>query len=228
MSDAIRWPCSVLKPRNRLVDPAYRSVSGGTAINGFTQVVSSDAGIWKATFEAIAIRNFSEVKVWRAIRAHSEGRLNPILISLCEGSIRPLADPSQKSIPPVPHSDAAFFDDNSGYLSPNINIKIAQNAGLRATALTLNKIRSGALEPGQRFSVGERLYEIRKVVSQSSSQAEIAIWPPLREAVAAGADANFDRPVLRVRLATDGEMDLMLELNKFASPTVNFLEDMAT
>lgn len=225
---AMVWPCSILNPRNRQVDPVYRSVSGGVALNGFTQVIASDAGIWKAVFAQIFIRNPSQIKAWRAIRAHAEGRLNPILISLCEGAIRPLQEPGQRPFPPVPHSDDAFFEDETGYRNGMISVRLSHGAALRSTVLMLNKIACGSLEPGQRFSLGERLYEIRKVFSQNASQAEVAVWPPLREAVGAGTDANFDRPVLRVRLATDGEMDLMLDLNRFASPTVNFLEDMAS
>lgn len=225
---AIIWSCSVLTPKSRAINPAYRSVSGGVALNGFSQVVTSDAGIWKATFEQVVIYNSDQVKAWRAIRAHAEGRLNPILISLCEGAIRPLQEPGQRPFPPVPHGDNAFFRDETGYRNGIISVRLSHGAALRATVLMLSKIACGSLEPGQRFSLGERLYEIRKVFSQNANQAEVAVWPPLREAVGAGTDANFDRPVLRVRLATDEEMDLMLDLNRFALPTVNFLEDMST
>ncbi|CAN7516387.1 hypothetical protein [Brucella pseudogrignonensis] len=228
MSDAILWPCSVLTPRNRLVDPAYRSVSGGTAINGFSQVVSSDAGIWKATFDQVVIRNAQQVKAWRAIRAHTEGRLRPVLICLCEGRRRPLPPGVGPSNPALPHSDEAFFADDSGYVTRLVGIRTSSSAALRATTLILSKQTSVDLEPGQRFSIGERLYEIRKIVSQSNSSATVNIWPPLREAVPSGSDVEFDRPVLRVRLETDAEMDLMLELNRFGSPTVNFVEDMSS
>ncbi|PRA54070.1 hypothetical protein CQ062_13460 [Ochrobactrum sp. MYb68] len=203
-------------------------MSGGTAINGFSQVVASDAGIWKATFDQVVIRNAQQVKAWRAIRAHTEGRLRPILICLCEGRRRPLPPGVGPSNPALPHSDEAFFADDSGYITGLIGIKTSASAALRATTLVLSKQSSADLEPGQRFSIGERLYEIRKVVSQSNSSATVNIWPPLREAIHSGSDVEFDRPVLRVRLETDAEMDLMLELNRFGSPTVNFVEDMSS
>ena len=50
--------------------------------------------------------------------------------------------------------------------------------------------------------------------------------PPLREAVVAGTELNFDDPVCRMRLASDDAMDLELALRRFGNPTVNFLEDV--
>lgn len=228
MAEAIVWPCDVLKPRNRQVDPVYRSVSGGTSVSGLSQVVASDAGIWKATFDTVWVRSAAQVKVWRALRSHAEGRLNPLVICVCEGSRRPLPDDvSPEDInQQVPHSDDAFFSDDTGYVSTWTSISTSAPAALRATTLPLLKEVSADLEPGQLFSIGDRLYEIKKIVTQDDATATIKIWPPLREFVSLGAQLNFDRPVLRVRLAGDDEMDLPLELNRFASRTVNFLEDL--
>lgn len=228
MADAIVWPCDVLKPRNRQVDPVYRSVSGGVAVNGFSQVVASDAGIWKATFDGVWLRTADQVKTWRAIRSHAEGRLNPILLCVCEGTRRPILDginPSEMGRQ-VPHSDDAFFSDNSGYISSWTDVSTSAGGALRAVTLDLIKTISSELEPGQRFSIEERLYEIKKIITQDDDSATIKIWPPLREFVPLGTHLEFDRPVLRVRLADDAAMDLPLELNRFSTRTIEFLEDL--
>lgn len=228
MAEAIIWPCDVLKPRNRAVNPVYRSVSGGIAVNGFSQVVASDAGIWKATFDGIWIRTANQVKAWRAVRSHAEGRLNPILICVCEGSRKPIASgvPSGEAGGQVPHSDDALFSDNTGYVTGWSDAVASANAIQRAVNLSVAKGSYTTLEVGQLFSIDERLYEIKKINSQSSTTASIKIWPPLRNDVGSGERLEFDHPVLRVRLAEDSSMDLDLELNRFASPTVNFVEDL--
>ena len=97
---------------------------------------------------------------------------------------------------------------------------------MRATTLMLTKITPVELEPPQRFSIGERMYQIKSISEQDDTTATIRIWPPLRDFVGSGAELEFDRPVLRVRLATDQEMDLPLEFGRWSFPSVNFIEDL--
>ncbi len=228
---AIVWPCAILVPRNIAVDPAYRSVAGPSSVSGFGQVVASDAGLWKATYDGIPVhdqKGLSLVKLWRAISTLAEGRLNPLLICVHDIERHPIpAGVSYDGLGgQVPHSDDAFFDDDTGYVSSWIVVSTAAGAALRATTLSLTKTASGDLEPGNRFSIGERLYQIKHVTSQSDGAAVVTIWPPMREAVDAGAVLNFDSPVVRVRLASDAEMDLPLELGRWSFPSVNFIEDL--
>jgi hypothetical protein len=228
---AVVWPCDVLVPRNVAVDPAFRSLSGPSAVSGFTQAVASDAGIWKAVFDGIPVHDAfggSLIQLWRAIAVQAEGRLNPILISVHDIERKPftigLSDADLKG--EVPHSDDALFDDGAGYVSSVIDVSLLSDATIRSTMLNVIKALSGDLEPGHRFSIGERLYQVRSVVAQDAVTATIKIWPPLREAWHAGSRLEFDRPVLRVRLASDKEMDLPLELGRWSFPTVNFIEDL--
>lgn len=228
---AIIWPCSRLVPRNISVDPASRTMAGPASVSGFSQVVASDAGLWKATYEEIPVRDtqgMSLVQLWRAIAVQAEGRLNPILICVHDIERKPfpagMSDADLKG--EVPHSDDALFDDATGYVSSIIDVSLASNAGVRATTLNVTKSVSGDLEPGHRFSIGERLYQIRSVTNQDANSATVKIWPPLREAWTTGERLEFDRAVLRVRLASDKEMDLPLELGRWSFPTVNFIEDL--
>lgn len=228
---AIVWPCDVLVPRNVAVDPAFRSLSGPSAVSGFTQAVASDAGIWKAVFDGIPVHDAfggSLVQLWRAIAVQVEGRLNPILICVHDIERKPypagISDADLRIA--VPHSDDTVFGDDTGYLSSVIDVSLSAPAQVRATTLEVTKSLSGDLEPGHRFSMGERLYQVRSVTSQDGGSATIKIWPPLREGWGAGARLEFDRPVLRVRLASDKEMDLPLELGRWSFPSVNFIEDL--
>ena len=72
-----------------------------------------------------------------------------------------------------------------------------------------------------------RLYQVKRIVSQSDATATVTIWPPLREGLSTGQALEWARPYVQMRLASDGEMDLMLtpaDLTEF--PTVNFVEDL--
>lgn len=227
---AIVWS-NLLQPRNVSVDMAFRSLAGPTAVSGFSQVVASDAGIWRATFDGIPVydqNGRSLIKLWRAIAGLAEGRLNALVIPICEAGRRPVPDGAADSEidGSVPHSDDSYFSDGTGYVSRYTTVVTSAAAAVRGTTLSLIKTVAPDLEPGHRFSIGERLYQIKSVTAQDETMATVKIWPPLREFVEAGAQLEFDRPVLRVRLATDSEMDLPLEYGRWSFPSVNFIEDL--
>lgn len=221
----IRWPVQVLPPRRVAFDIAPRSLSTPANVYGIGQVVAQDAGIWRATLGDIHVRGSSAVVTYRGIATMLEGRVGTILVPLCRG-YQPVPDGVDPSVPAVPHSDGAFFSDGSGYASSTIDIVTSGSAALRATTLSVSITYAGTLEPGQHFSIGERLYRIKSVEYASASTATLTIRPPLREAVASGVHLEFDDPVCRMRLASDTEMDLSLDMRRFSNPTVNFIEDL--
>lgn len=220
-----RWP-STLTPQNVAFDIAPRTLAAPSSISGITQVVASDAGIWKATLGEIDIRRREQILAFRAIGVRLEGRLNPIVVPLC-GAWQPRppgpADGSSL-LAAVPHSDEAFFSDGSGYVGIVNSVSLADALAVRATTADIVIDAGGTIEPGQHFSIGNRLYRIRSVDYTSETEATITFRPPLREAADAGAALEFDDPVCLMRLATDNEMDLELALHRYGSPTVTFLE----
>ena len=80
---AVRWPCDVLRPKNVAFDIAPRTLAAPASISGVTQVVATDAGIWKATYGDIGVRKRDQVLMFRAISTLLEGRLGSILVPLC-------------------------------------------------------------------------------------------------------------------------------------------------
>ncbi|TIL38519.1 hypothetical protein [Mesorhizobium sp.] len=216
----IRWPDAVLRPQNVAFDIAPRSLAGPSSVSGITQVVSSDAGIWKATFGNIIIKSRNAVLAHRAIANLLEGRLNPLLVPLCR-AFQPVPADSDELYEDVPHSDDALFDDDTGYVGTVIDVVAAAPAAVRAVSMTVTVNYAGDIEPGQHFSLGERLYRVR---SFDADTGAMTFRPPLREAVAAGDPLNFDDPVCLMRLASDDAMNLELALRRFGSPTVNFIE----
>lgn len=222
----IRWPCDMLVARDVSFDIASRSLAGPTSVSGKTQTVSTDAGLWKATLGSIVIRDRSTRLAFRAIANLLEGRLNPILVPVCRGD-QPIIDGTVADglYDEVPHSDDAFFDDDTGYVGGSIEV-ISAAMDARAVFGAITIAYGGTLEAGQHFSIGERLYRLRTVEYTGVNTANITFRPPLREAVAYGTYLNFDDPVCRMRLVSDDQMDLDLQLRRFGNPSVSFIEDV--
>ncbi len=229
---SIVWPRAGLVPRQPpRFNPAPRTASGGMNVRGNGQVVASDAGCWVATFSNFVVhqkQGEKKILLWDAIAGLAEGRLNALLMPVDVRGRRPLPDGVSDDLidypTGVPHSDGAAFSDGSLYEQSWIGVTVSADAALRAVTLQLTKVACGEIEPGMRFSIGERMYQVKKVVSQSGGSCEVTVNFPLREAVSAGAECNFDNPVCKMRLATDTEMDLELEIGRHGSPTINLVE----
>ncbi len=220
----LRWPVGVLRPQNVSFDIAPRSLAGPSSVSGKTQVVSSDAGIWKVAYSGVVVRDRQSVLAFRGISTILEGRLVPILVPLCRGyqPVPPEAD-EYNLYDTVPHSDETPFSDGAEYQGGVISVMAADGAPVRAVSMRVDVGLAGDIQPGQHFSIGERLYRVR---SFDADTGELTFRPPLRDAVEAAADLNFDDPVCRMRLASDTEMDLELALRRFGNPTVSFIEDV--
>lgn len=218
----IRWPCEVLRPQTVAFDIAPRSLAAPPSVSGFGQVVASDAGIWKVTFGNLLVRSRSAVLAHRAIANLLEGRLNPIVVPLCRG-YQPKPDGADDLYDAVPHSDDAFFSDDTGYVGRVVDVVTAGSWAARAVSGFVTVHYAGQIEPGQHFSAGERLYRVRTFDAETGA---ITFRPPLREAVPSGTNLEFDDLVVRVRLADDAGMDLELALRRFGNPTVQFIEDL--
>lgn len=225
------WPHEVLVPR-RGGRPNYRprNLAGPASLSGFAQVVSADAGIWMVGYEEIVIRTWGHIQTWDTLALRLEGRLNPLLVPVCQGSRQPVPSGFDPGSVDVPHDDDTPFDDLSLYTQPSIIIAVvAADAALRATQVQIEMRLGGTIEPAHFFSIGTRLYQVRRVMGSAASAEGITytldIRPPLREAIFADDDAEFGRPVCKMRLLTDDAMNLTLELNRWASPSVAFIED---
>lgn len=223
----ILFPIHILRPQNVSFDLDSRSLAGPASVSGSTQVVASSAGIWKATLGSIIVKSRNAVLAHRAIAALLEGRLGSILIPLCRGygpsSGAVLSADEEALFAEVPHSDDALFDDDTGYVGSLTNVVAAADAVAGATTLVVTvNYAADTIQPGQHFSLDERLYRIRTF---DSTTGTMTVRPPLREAVTAGDVLSFDDPVCRMRLANDDGLDLELALRKFGTPTIQFVED---
>lgn len=226
----IQWPRQTLPPQQPMFHIAPMNISGPVSGSGAADVISGDAGFWRASYGSVVVTTRDRVLTWRAISAKLRGRLYPILVPYC-GMYQPFPlDENGKPIFPgvVPHSDGTYFSDGTGYFQGNISVTLNASKAVRAVTGTVTVNAAGTIQPGQVFSFGERMYEIIDAEYLNETTVSLTWQPPLREAVAAGAVLNFDRPVCRMRLATDNEMQLQLDMNKRGFPTVNFVEDLVS
>ncbi len=233
MAEPIIWPWRLLQPQSISVDIAHRNLRSPSAANGFTQVVSNSAGLWSVSFSSIPAYSQSMIKCWRAIDTLAEGQLNPISIPVYDWPRSPSAtDNYGRNLydfytKQVFHSDGSPFDDGTGYTSTYTNVVAASNGVIGGTTISVVKnTENVTLEPGQRFSINDRLYQIRTVTSQTDTLATMTVRPPFREAFSIGDPLEFDMPRLRVKLLSDTAMALPLNFNQQSFPSLDFIEDL--
>lgn len=212
------------------------TLAGPLSLTGRSQTAAADAGYWIATFGKVWTMEKASVLTFRAMRALLEGGTNQVRVPVMDFAQQPwVLDSSGNPITTVssiPHDDLAFFDDLSGYADYPLYVKASAAAAVGATLITADFHLAGTLYGGEYFSIGDRLYVVRSIMSEAivsspsptRTRRSLYIWPRLREALASGTELNFHAPVCRMRLANDGEMDLNLEMGKYASPDVQFIE----
>lgn len=218
------WPRKLLPPQQpRPHYLSHMNISGPVSNTGLSDVISGDAGFWRCTYASVIVTTRDRVITWRAIAAKLQGRLNPILVPYC-GAYQPLVG---SPAVPVPHDDGAFFDDGTGYVGSRTQVVLTANVAKRAVSCTVDVIAADTLQPGQVFSLGERLYQITGVVDLTGTLKQLSFMPPAREAVLADIELEFTNPVCRMRLVSDDAMALDLDMNRRGFPSVDFVEDLA-
>lgn len=200
----VTWPDDTLKPKDVALAIRAFSAGGGRTLRGIEQVVQPDAGRWEISFGNIPIRTNDDVLRWRELEVLIGGRAKTVLVPVHDGKRAPW---------PGGVPGAAITATTFGVIPR------------RSTSGFLEVTTGAALEEGMHFSIGERLYRIRQLVAQVDDIYSITFFPPAREEVSNGASAEFRRPVCRCRLASDDQMDVVLDVMRYASPSLVFLED---
>lgn len=218
------WPRTVLDARAIAFNRRGAVIGGPVALDGGSQVASIDAGYWVATYDVATLGTSAQIKMWRALRTLLAGGANQVQVPVADEDQAPWPGAAQASTLSA-WSDGSRWSDGASWQQGTINAVVTTAAALRATSLALTVLTAGTIGGGELFSVGDRLHEIGEILTNDGAgHITVSIAPPLRAAVAAGAVCNFDAPVCRMRLASEGEMDLALGRRWQATPTVNFIE----
>ena len=233
-----RFPDILQRENAILWELTGTTISGGQTSSGIMPMTRLDGGgLWKATLSNVALVEIDQVLAWRAIAAHCDGGAQPIILPMCDLRHAPIPLISGQRVfhvDDVPHSDLSPFDDDTPY-QHDIQTMISAFADgplpLRATSIAIHITVGGQVKGGQYFSinhptVGPRLYRIVEVTFDHGGGFTVCtIRPPLREATAeAQTPLNFNHPACVMRLATTDAMDLTLQMRKYGTPTVNFIE----
>lgn len=100
---------------------------------------------------------------------------------------------------------------------------VASVAAERATQIVVQVVTGVPPAAGQYFSLGNHLHGIVSIAVTSGANVTLNIRPPLRASIAVNDGVEFDYPVCECRLTAD-DQSLALSLNKFAGPSLEFME----
>ena len=205
--------------------------TGGQSLDGSEQVVVSPSARWKASGTIpIADRRHGPVERQNAVLAYRSlvrgGRAATIIVPCREGR----GPAHQAGIVPcrsgAPFSDDATFSDDSRFAQTFTGAALAEAAVLNAVRIAITLPAGLSPLPGMRFSTPDhRLHEVDDILSfDGATRWVVTVAPWLRAAYPAGTALDFDAPRCRMRLASDETGQLSLSLNRFARPSIEFVE----
>lgn len=201
-----------------------RNMTTSPSITGTIQVSASAPPVWSASYTEISIRTSAQRLAFTGLGYLLQGMRNTVIVPVC-----PIDQPFAAGYgnTTVPHSDESSHDDDAPYFQSGISVSVSADTAANATTLPIDIISAGLIQSGQKFSINNRLYAIRRADYITATTATLLISPPLRESVIAGDWVEFANPTLRMRLASDREMTLNADHHRFDTPSVNFVEDFS-
>ena len=244
MTVEVDFPHHKLAAAQVMFHPTLMTRSGGPTVTGAEQVVASSSGRWGATlsFEVghgvgmidAAARDADSVLAWRAVLALLEGRTNILLIGPYDKYNAPAAIAGTAYGGRTLHSDDMTFNDASQYQQGETPARVAAAYAVGATSVTVDMLAGHSPEPGQYFSILDRLFLIKSAVLSTTvaDRWALGVWPPARVAitaaqVAAHLHAEFDEPRCKMRMAQDSTGQLALRQLYRSSPTFELVEATA-
>lgn len=239
MADPIVWPTAVLPPQSIMFSRQTMSRSGGQSVSGVEQVVMSSADRWRAKL-VTKITRMEQALAFRAMMAAADGRAGTWMVPTCSGFQR--LGPSVKGVFPAigvttivnaPFSDAATFDDTGTFETKTVMGIVSVPASIRSRSISVQMTTDVAQNPiaGHYFSIGQALYVIATSdpdPSETPGLYTLTFRPGLRVAAAQGDVVDFSRPACRMRLASDDSGELSLDQLRFATVSLDFVEDAQT
>jgi hypothetical protein len=209
------------------------NTSGGQSPTGSEQIIGNSPGRGRAGMAGIRLATAEHQRVWQAFALAARGRANPFMAPTFGRRTAPwpiLAGKAQRSINCVPLTDDILFSDGANIYSRVIEAKCEGTVAAGLTNLDIRMIKGSSPKAGHVFQAGEYAYPIRKVVSSVEDVDDwvysVIVAMPLREAIAADTDLNFDDPRFRARLEEDGGLGVEMHGSKNGRPSISFVEDV--
>lgn len=232
---AANWP-TFLRPTRPLIRFILQnpSRSGGVALNGMEQTVSSGAERWRASGAFLCYGKDAVLQFERFL-TEMLGRSGEVNVPTFSGYhanwpneyvggdvTKPTGRVLHPGITRRKSLDGTAFEDPEVPTASEI-IATAGSASLAATSIVITVTQGRAIRIGQLFGIGSRLYRAYAVTTPVAGAQTVDFRPKLRIAVTAGATVRFSRPVCVMKFASDDEGS---ELDPFfGGPVVlNFVE----
>lgn len=227
------FPTHLWNPASIKARRVGQTITGGESLSGIGQVLNTDGGgFWLVTMTGIALISPDLIRAWRAWEEYFDGGTAHCLVPIADIRQAPRTVAGGKLALPsdlLATSGDPYFPDAVGFQTPFIIATVVSAAPLRATQLAINVIRGARLKGGETFSLdhatkGRRMYRVQRVVSTVGQQSVVTIRPPLREAIGAGANADFDWPSCTMQLVPGTDISPDIELGTMAGVSIAFRE----
>jgi hypothetical protein len=242
MSRLINLPTFELclaKPVSFEVAVSGNSIDGGRDGNGMgLSSEMSGGGALQASFDCVIKHpEQHEYLNWLAARLGSGTRYINVPLRTDYAGPFPIIDGRRRAIVDgIPHSDGALFSDDSGYSQATVWGEITANRPLNSGILNFRLFNEARpLRWSDWFSIyhptkgwrAYRYWEVQARTSAANPVYQLAISPPLREAVTIGTRVEFARP----RFVGKFPPGFVLPWRKpvithLATPTIEFVEAM--
>ncbi len=197
------------------------------SLTGLVQTGQIDSGHWQATLNGVPVSQADGIKAFRALAGTLAGGAGIMRVPVFDKEQRPF--PLVGGVPvgeaaTTEFTDGSRFTDTTGFKELAVGIAMAVGASRGATKIDVTIATAGTIRGGEYFSIGERLYIIRQVISVSGADQSWWIWPRLRQAVVAATALNFDAPTCLMRLQAESADDLRTQWGIWAFANLSFVE----
>lgn len=217
MPEIISWPGNLVVTDRSNPMLVSNTRSGGRALNGQEQIISPGSKVWQWQVQ-VPIYRQDHIRALSILLDTLDGRYGYLMMRMCDTSriTRREMGAVPFSGPGVPHSDGAYFSDDTGYaLAGGSAVPVGSyNAG--ASSMLMAGVPATGGVP---FSINGWMYRVTSI----DDDGVVSFQPPLREAVSTD-DEILWKPEVIWRLATDQEGQAFLRLGKFGSVSINLME----
>lgn len=199
------------------------SIEPQRAISGAETVIPTLGGRWEVSCTFVVHRE-AQFLAWQAFLAQMEGRIGTTLVPIITRF-----RPKDRDGHGITGCDTAGFSDaqtweHFGFVNePTATMTLVDPAPLRATVIRVVPGNTTGIRPGQFFSIGERLYRVQRHWQTEDGVTNLMIQPPLRQSFER-ATLILDRPVCKMRFASEEDGDLEQLMSRLSEVTCNFVE----
>lgn len=232
------FPVDFLRPTWAEFDNPGATIDGG--VNGMGEAItigSSGGGFITGTYGEMVLEGPDErheIINWLGARLNA-GRF--IVVPILNDGVGPfpIIDGRRRPyVSGIPHSDGSLLSDGSGYSQSTVSGRATSYAAVNAGIINIEtsglarKLRHSDWFSIKHPTKGWRAYRywdvLERPASGNNGNYQLAISPPLREAVNTNTPIEFARPRFVAKLPRGETIPWRIEAWYSSRPTINFVE----